>query len=191
MVPVITWNTERENQCLSSYALIKTLDNGGFEFCQTGLIRKVLEATGMDHCNGLQTTTKVEAPLGTNVNGSEAKIDWPKSYASVIGMMLYLASNKRPDISFAVYQCAWFTHNTKVSHETSAKRISRYLQGTKDNGLVFNPSKKLFVDFYADADFAGLWGHEYPQEPIFARSRTGFVVTFANFPLLWVSKVQT
>ena len=25
---------------------IKTLDDGGFQFCQTGLIRKVLEATG-------------------------------------------------------------------------------------------------------------------------------------------------
>ena len=93
---------------------IKTLDNGGFQFCQTGLIRKVMEATGMDHCNGLQTTTKVEAPLGTDVNGSEAKRDWPNSYASVIGMMLYLASNTRPDISFSVHQCARFTHNTKV-----------------------------------------------------------------------------
>ena len=56
---------------------IKTLDNGGFQFCQTGLIRKVLEATGMDHSNGLPTPTKVEAPLGTDVNGSEAKRDWP------------------------------------------------------------------------------------------------------------------
>ena len=33
------------------------------------------------------------------------------------------------------------------------------------------------MDFYADADFAGLWGHEDPQDPICARSRTGFVVT--------------
>ena len=33
------------------------------------------------------------------------------------------------------------------------KRICRYLQGTKDNGLVFNPSKKLVVDCYADSDF--------------------------------------
>ena len=71
------------------------------------------------------------------------------------------------------------------------KRICRYLQGTKDNGLVFNPSKKLMVDCYADADFAGLWGHEDPQDPICARSRTGFVITFANCPLLWVSKLQT
>ena len=47
------------------------------------------------------------------------------------------------------------------------------------------------VDCYADADFSGLWGHENPQDPICASSRTGFVVTFANFPLLWVSKLQT
>ena len=66
-----------------------------------------------------------------------------------------------------------------------------YLQGTKENGLVFNPSKKLVVDCYADADFAGLWGHEDPQDPICTRSRTGFVVTFADCPLLWVSKIQT
>ena len=143
----------------------------------------------MEDCNGLPTPTKFEAPLGIDVNGSEAKRDWPNLYASFIGMMFYLASNTRPDISFAVHQCARFTHNTKVSPETAVKRICRYLQGTKDNGLVFNPSKKLVVDCYADADFAGLWRHEDPQYPIFARSRTGFVVTFANCPLLWVSKI--
>ena len=71
------------------------------------------------------------------------------------------------------------------------KRICRYLQGTKDNGLVFNPSKKLVVDCYADADFAGLWGHENTQEPICARGRTGFVVIFFNCLLFWVSKIQT
>ena len=82
---------------------IKTLDNGGFQFCQTRLIRKVLKATGMEDCNGLPTPTKVDAPLGTDLNGSEAKRDWPNSYASVIGMMMYLASNTRPGISFAVH----------------------------------------------------------------------------------------
>ena len=44
---------------------------------------------------------------------------------------------------------------------------------------------------YADANFAGLWGHESPQDPICARSRTVFVVTFSNCPMLWVSKLQT
>ena len=96
----------------------------------------------MEHSNGLPTPTNVEATLGTDVNGSEAKRDWPNSYASVIGTMLYLAPNTRPDISFSVHQNARFKHNTKTSHKTAVKRICRYLQGTKDNGLVFNPSKK-------------------------------------------------
>ena len=70
---------------------IKILYGGGFQFCQTGLFRKVLEATDMEHCNGLPTPTNVEAPFGTDVNGSESKRDWSKSYASIIGMILYLA----------------------------------------------------------------------------------------------------
>ena len=57
----------------------------------------------MEDFNGLPTPTKVEAPLGTDINGSEDKRDWPNSYASFIGMMLYLASNTRPDISFDVH----------------------------------------------------------------------------------------
>ena len=65
-------------------------------------------------------------------------------------MMLYLTSNTRPDISFS------FHHNTKTSHKTDVKRICRYLQVTKNNGLVFNPSKKLVVDCYDGADFVGL-----------------------------------
>ena len=92
----------------------------------------------------------------SDANGSEAKRDWPNSYASVIGMILHLESNTRPDVYFSVHQCARFTHNNKVSHETDVKSICRYLQDTKDNGLVFNPSKKLVLDCYAGADFAGL-----------------------------------
>ena len=106
---------------------IKTLDDGGFQFYPTVLIRKVLEATGMEHCNGLQKPTNFEAPLGTDDNGSEAKRYWFNSYSYVIGMMLYLASNTRPDTSFSVYQCGWFTHNTKASNGMALKRICWYL----------------------------------------------------------------
>ena len=80
-------------------------------------------------------------------------------------MMFYLASNIRTYISFAVHLCAKFKHKTKVSHQTAVKNLCRYIHGTKANGLVCNPSKKLMVDYYADTDFAGLWGHEDPQAP--------------------------
>ena len=44
---------------------------------------------------------KQDAPLESDLNGKLAKREW--NYASVIGMMLYLAANARPDISFAVH----------------------------------------------------------------------------------------
>ena len=104
MVPVIIGNTQRENQCLSSWSLIsRHCMMVDFSFFQTGLIRKLLEATGMEHWYGLPTPTKVEVPLGTYVNGYEANRVCSKSYTYVIGMILYLASNTRPDISFDVY----------------------------------------------------------------------------------------
>ena len=71
------------------------------------------------------------------------------------------------------------------------KRICRYIQAIKDNGLVLNLPKKVVVDCYADAYFSEMWGNGYLQDPILARSRTIFVVIFANCPLLWVSKLQT
>ena len=95
---------------------IKTLDDGGFHFFQTGYIRKVLEAIGMEHCNGLPITTKVDSPCEIDTNGKDAKIYWPNEYASFIGMMLYLASNTRPDISFDFHQCIRFTYNTNALH---------------------------------------------------------------------------
>ena len=55
---------------------INILDDGLLQSFQTGFIHKVLEATGVDHCNGFTTPTKVEAPLGTDTNGYEAKRDW-------------------------------------------------------------------------------------------------------------------
>jgi hypothetical protein len=33
--------------------------------------------------------------------------------------------------------------------------IIRYLQGTKDKGLIFKPSGELVVDMYVDSDFLG------------------------------------
>ena len=49
----------------------------------------------------------------------------------------------------------------------------------------------MVVDCYDDAVFAGLWGHENPKDPRCDRSKTGFVVTFDNFPLFWVLKLKT
>jgi hypothetical protein len=47
------------------------------------------------------------------------------------------------------------------------------------------------LELFADADFAGLWGHEDPTDPVSMRSRTGSVITLGGAPILWKSKLQT
>jgi hypothetical protein len=71
-------------------------------------------------------------------------------------MLMYLSSNAHPEIQFAVHQCARFTLCPRASHEEAVKHICCYLQGVKDNGLVFKSSDNLQLDCYVDADFAGL-----------------------------------
>ena len=58
------------------------------------------------------------------------------SYPSIIGMLLYLSTNTRPDIIFAVSQEARFTHDPKQSHATVVKQIVRYLARTADKGMI-------------------------------------------------------
>ena len=42
-----------------------------------------------------------------------------------------------------------------------------------------------------DAYFTVLWKHEYGQDPVCVKSRTGYVMTLGVCPLHWVSKIQT
>jgi hypothetical protein len=164
--------------------------NNRYKLTQTGLVDKILEATNLKDCNSKPTPCSPDGKtLGSDKNGPAAEQDW--NYASIIGMLLYLAGNSRPDIAFAVHQAARFTHAPKASHEKAVIRICRYLKGTRNEGLVLQPSRKLKVDCYVDADFGGLFGAEDPLDPMCAKSRTGFVIMLANCPLVWASKLQT
>jgi len=128
-------------------------------------------------------------PLGSDVNGAHAIESW--SYASVIRMLMYLASNSHSNIQYAVHQCARFTHNPRASHEQGILRICHYLCGTWDKGLVFKPSTALTLDCYVDADFAGLWNVEHSDDPVCVKSCTGYVLTLGRCPLIWASKLQS
>ena len=166
----------------------KRLSGREIEMQKIGLIERVLKVTGLQDCNPDKMPAS-HKPLGTEKDGPEFAEQW--SYSSVVGMLLYLAANSHPKIAYAVHQCARFTHNPKASHRAVVKRICRYLQGTKMKGLVLKPSKQLTVDCFVDADFAGQWNVEDPDDLLFVKSRTGYVLLVGNCPVKWVSKLQS
>jgi hypothetical protein len=69
-------------------------------------------------------------------------------------MLMYLASNTRPDISYSAHQAARHSHGTRNSHALAVKRILRYLKGTKEKGIIFKPNKSNKIDCHVDSDFA-------------------------------------
>ncbi|XP_075074914.1 secreted RxLR effector protein 161-like [Nicotiana tabacum] len=61
----------------------------------------------------------------------------------------------RPNISFAVEMLGRYQSNPGIDHWKAAKKVLRYLKGTKDYMLMYRRFKHLEVDGYSDLDFAG------------------------------------
>jgi len=167
-------------------------DGGKIVMTQKGLIDRVLLALGLDDNSTQKGTPCLRKPLVKDENGDP--VDGSFSYSSVVGMLLYLANNTRPDLAYSVHCAARFSFCPKKSHEEALKRIGRYLKGTRDKGMVITPNLELTelkVDAYPDSDFGGLYGYEDIHDPVVTRSRTGFIINVADCPVLWKSQLQS
>ena len=88
----------------------------GVELKQTGLINRIAVSLGLEESTPKATPAE-KVPLGKDLDGPQRQEGW--NNRSVVGMMMYMVTNSRPDITFAVNQC-W----------KAVKRIGRYLKGT-------------------------------------------------------------
>ena len=167
---------------------VKDEVNNTVTLTQRGLIQKIINATGLQDCNPNHTPA-VQACLGIDPDGEPMDEFW--NYRSIVGMLLYLSTNTRPDITFAVSQVARFNHAPKKSHASAVKTIVRYLHKTADKGTIVKLTGDLSLDCYVDADFAGLHGRDPDYSASSAKSRTGYIITLGGCPILWKSQLQT
>ena len=161
---------------------------GTIKLVQKGLIKRILEALQVGDLDR-SCTPALSKPLIEDKNGDPPQGRY--NYASVIGMLQYLQAHSRPDITYAVSQCARFAFSPKRSHEQAVEKIGQYLKHTQDQGLILKPATSLDIDCFVDADFAGLWPYEEKLDSTCVKSRTGFVICLANCPMVWTSKLQT
>ena len=102
--------------------LDKDADTGLLELKQTRLIDRIIEALGLDigTVNGKATPAQ-NTPLVKDADGVDVRGDF--SYASVVGMLLYLSGHSHPDIAYALNCCARYMVCPMRSHEEALKRI--------------------------------------------------------------------
>jgi hypothetical protein len=103
-------------------------------------------------------------------------------YQNIVGALLYLSINTRPDISYAVGVLARFSKNPNYRACKALLRVLIYLRGTAERGIRYT-GDDLRVYAYSDADWAGDLDSR--------RSTTGYVVYAAGGPIAWQSKLQT
>jgi hypothetical protein len=80
---------------------------------------------------------------------------------------------------------------SKVSTHCSSQGIGRYLLGIKDKGLIMKPNQEG-MECWVDAAHASEGNNKtVSSDPSTARSRMGYIITYAGCPMHWSSKMQT
>ena len=163
-------------------------ETGAFTAMQQGLIKKILSVTAMEDCNP-NWIPAAPTTLGIDPDGEPMDEEW--SYPLIIGMLLYLLTNTRPDITFAVSQVARFNHSPKKSHATAVKMIICYLKHTINKGTIIHPTGALQLDCWVDATFGNLYCIDLDHEPSTAKSCIRYIITLGGCPLVWKSQLQS
>ena len=158
---------------------------------QPQLIDSILQDLQLDHADTQTTRTPMASPkIFFRHSGSKAFYGH-FHYRSVIGKLNYLGKCSRPDIAYAVHQCARFSGDPKVEHGKAVMWIGRYILATRDKGIILTPSGEESFEVMVDADFAGKWDpFEAESNTDTARSRHGYIVSYAGCPMIWASNLQ-
>ena len=177
---------------LSDYLGVNIKQRQGTTYLtQPHLINQIIEDMGISkHASDKPTPAASTVILGADHDGKE--LDHNFDYRSVVGKLNFLEKSTRPDIAYAVHQCARFASNPRKSHGDAIVHLAKYLRNTREKGLTLSPSDKHGLEVYIDADFSGSWIKcEAEDDPDTAKSRSGYAIMYTECLLTRKSKLQT
>ena len=166
--------------------IFRDRSQGLLSLSQEGYINKILKRYKMEKCSAGITPiqkgdkfSKMQCPK----NELERKEMERIPYASVVGSLNYVQTCTRPDINFAVGMLGRYQSNPGMDHWKAAKKVLRYLQGTKENMLTYRRSDQLEVIGYSDSDYAGCVDSR--------KSTFGYLFLLAGGAISWKSGKQS
>jgi hypothetical protein len=105
-----------------------------------------------------------------------------EQYQSIIGSIMYAMVSSRPDLATSVGMLSRYLTKPKVGHWEAAKRILRYLNGTRNLSLRYVGNQDIILEGFCDAD----WGANKDTR----KSATGWVFKLAGCVISWKYKLQ-
>jgi hypothetical protein len=163
---------------------------------QRDYVEALLTDYGLQDCSPVGTPMDRSLPFG---DPDDVALSEPYPVAEFQGMMgrlLFLCLFSRPDCNYAVNRLTQFNSCPQVRHSLAAKRILRYLAGTRNLCLQFNnvsgavasrsarygSGGGLTLVGFSDSD----WGGETSRH-----STTGYAWFYNNSLIDWCSRKQS
>ena len=125
----------------------------GITVDQEKYIANVLKQFNMSDSKPKVTPAEVNLKLVKD-DGEHQLVD-TKLYRSLVGSLLYIGKQTRPDILNVVNQLSRFFEKPNTTHWQAAKHVLRYLKGTINLRLTFAKNSSMKLVGNADADWSG------------------------------------
>ena len=178
------WDVEDEGELTDLLGVDFSFDGGVVSLTQTQYINRLAETYMPDGvASTVQSNQLPHGPdLPQHVADALVNTDAPdpailRSYQSLVGALLYCATNTRPDICYAVGMLCRAMSRPTPELLVAAERVLGYLIRTKHIGLRFEASERP-LHGYSDSD----WATQH--------STSGWVFMLNQAAVAWGSKKQ-
>lgn len=121
---------------------ISRLKNGSLLLSQRKYIHDLLVRHGMENCAGIPTPMMHNLKLSKNSDEHVYDAKMQADYPTLLGELMYLMVQTRPDLAYSVSRLAQFMSNPREEHWTALKRILRYLQSTQELGICYTKTTR-------------------------------------------------
>ena len=153
---------------------------------QEMFIDSLLAEYDLTDCNAVKTPLDSDHPFGLATDVHMPVSNLTRIFQRIVGSLLFLQICSRPDISFAVLVLSQHCANPEPRHLAAAKRVLRYLKGTRSYRLHYGgKNRQLPLSGLSDAD----WGH-WAGDRKDCASVSGFLWSLGGGPISWSAKKQ-
>lgn len=159
---------------------IKKDSAGHYSMSQSNYIDKIAKT------HSLENVKRQTIPLNSGYYKLNHEKTLPNNneYRSLLGSLLYIAVNTRPDIAAAINILAQKTSSPSEADFTELKHVLAYLLNTKDLRL------KLYNAEYADIPLIGYSDADWGEDKNTRKSVSGILCLVHGAPIIWASKKQ-
>lgn len=157
-------------------------DEGYFSLDQNLFIKVLAQRFGLQDAKGSNIPLD---PGYYRIRTNSPPLDTNEDYHSLVGVLLYIAVNTRPDIAASVSILSRQVSKPTETDWLELKRVVRYLLKTVDYKLklISAEGELLVLTGYCDADWSG--------DPSDRKSNSGYLFQLGKATICWASRKQT